>query len=331
MRVIVHEEEAIALILDLKTPACVLETPERCDHLLERNPEFRGERDHSHSVAHVMTAGDVQDGFAQFFAPAENAENGSEILKVDIGAAIIRRGREAEGNGTWPRPANPRGMLVIHTIKNGAGSLIEQLGKDRFDRGEVRIKIEVLFLNVQNEGVLGFEITQRPVALIAFRDEIFAAPVPVRVRAEERNLRADIMGRMQSALAQNVRGHGGRCRLAVHPGDDNSALARHDRGERPRTAHRRLAGKTRAGENRIVVLDRRRKYHERSVMAVFDTMLFVETQTEPLQPIRLERADFIGAADVVPELEQQRRNPAHAAAGHADQMDPVPLLREHLR
>ena len=90
----------------------------------------------------------------------------------------------------------------------------------------------MLFLDVQDERVLGMEELQRAVALVAFRDKIFAARIPVRVAPEDRNFRADIMRRMQAAAAQDMRRHRGRGRLAVHPGDDDSAFAAHDRSER---------------------------------------------------------------------------------------------------
>ena len=122
-------------------------------------------------------------------------------------------------------------MRIVRAIKHEAGCLIEELGKDRFDRGDVRIKIEMFLLDVQDEGMFRFEKAQGAVALIAFRDEIFAARIPVRVRAEDRNLRADVMRRMAPALAQNVRRHRGSRGLAMHAGDDDSAFARHDRGQ----------------------------------------------------------------------------------------------------
>ena len=57
-------------------------------------------------------------------------------------------------------------------------------------------------------------------------------------------------------------------------------------------------------------------------------MLCVEAQTEPLEAISFKRSHAIRAADVVPQLKQERGNPAHSASGHADQMNAMPLLRE---
>ena len=146
--------------------------------------------------------------------------------------------------------------------------MIEQLGKDRFDRGDVHVKIQMFLLDIQDEGMFRFEKAQRAVALIALRDKIFAARIPVCVRAEDRNLRADVMRRMRPALAQNVRRHRGGRRLAVHAGDDDSAFACHDRGQRFRAADERLSSSAPAREDRIVVLDRRRKNHQLSIVRI---------------------------------------------------------------
>ena len=66
-----------------------------------------------------------------------------------------------------------------------------------------------------------------------------------------------------------------------------------------------------------------------AVVRIFGAMFAVKVQTEQLQPIRLERSDFIRTAHFMPELEQKRGDPAHAAAGDADEMHAMPLLRQN--
>ncbi len=127
MRVIVHEQEAIALVLDFKTPPGVLEAAERSDDFLKRNSQLRGEGDHPERVAHIVAARNVQDGFAQFLAAAKNTEDRREILKIDIRAAIIRLRGKTEGDGTRARAANSPGVRIVRAIKGRSGGLIEQL------------------------------------------------------------------------------------------------------------------------------------------------------------------------------------------------------------
>ncbi len=133
---------------------------------------------------------------------------------------------------------------------------------------------------------------------------------------------------MHAALAQNMRGHGGRRCLAVHAGDDDSTFARHDCGQRFRAADERFPSSTRAGEDRIVVPDRGRENHQLGIVRIARAVWRMETQPEPLQSVRFERAHFVGAAHVVPQFEEERGDPAHPASRDPDQVNPVALARE---
>jgi hypothetical protein len=86
-----------------------------------------------------------------------------------------------------------------------------------------------------------------------------------------------------------------------------------------------------AHENWIVDLDRRRKDNKIGGAGVVRTMVLVKTQTEPLQSIRLHGAGFVGATNLVPKLEQERGETAHAAASHTDKMNLMMLTREQSR
>ena len=249
-------------------------------------------------------------------------------MQLETGRAIARRIAEAIGNCPGVRAANPRRVQIVGAIKNRAFGLNEQFREDLLDRGEVLVIVEVLFFDIENERVLRMEKLQRAVALVAFRDEIFAARIPVRVAAENRNFRADVMRRMQAAFAQNVRRHRGRRRLAVHPRDDDPALAEHDRGERFGAADGGNFAGPRVRQDRVVFLDRRRKNNQLGAFSVFRPMRRREAKSELREPLRLERARFVGAAHVVPEFEEKRSDSTHSAAGDADQMDRVPFLGE---
>ena len=90
----------------------------------------------------------------------------------------------------------------------------------------------MLLLDIQNQDMFGMKTANRAVALVPFGHKIFAARIPMRVLSEDRNFRADVMRRMQPALAQDMRRHGRGGRFAMHAGDDDPALSLHDRGER---------------------------------------------------------------------------------------------------
>src|SRR5262249_60688498 len=118
----------------------------------------------------------------------------------------------------------------------------------------------------------------------------------MRVGAEDWNFSANILRRMQSTFAQNVRGH---CRcggFAMHSGDDNPALRLHNCCYGFRAAGQRLAAMARGQEDWIVVLDCGGKDNKLSCVRVLRPMLIVETQAESLQSIRLCGCCFVRAA-----------------------------------
>ncbi len=174
------------------------------------------------------------------------------------------------------------------------------------------------------------EKTQRPIALVALGHEIFAPCIPMGVRAEQRNFRSNIVRRVQSSFAQDMRRHGGSRRLAMHARDHDPAFARHDRRQRLGPADKLPIRFTRAHEDRILLLDRRRKDHHFGSVRIFRSMLRVETKTQPLQAVGFKRADLVGAAHFMPELEQERRDAAHPAPRHSHQVNPVMLARQEL-
>src|SRR5436309_13902667 len=120
---------------------------------------------------------------------------------------------------------------------------------------------------------------QGPIAFVSFRHEIFAAWIPVRVRPKNRNLGPDVMRWMQPAFAQNVRRHRRGCCFAVHPCDDNAALAAHDWCEGFSAAHDWLARISRAYQNRLIDLDGSGKHDQIGVASLVRAMLWKETQT----------------------------------------------------
>src|SRR5438045_9801749 len=120
------------------------------------------------------------------------------------------------------RSADPPGVDIVGAIKNRAAGLIEKLAKDLVDCGQIGIKIEMLFLDVKDERMFRIEEADGAVALIAFGHKILAAWIPMRIRTEQGNRSANIVGWVGSALPENMGRHGGGCRLAVHSCDPDA-------------------------------------------------------------------------------------------------------------
>ena len=102
----------------------------------------------------------------------------------------------------------------------------------------------------------------------------------MRIRAENRNLRADVMRRMQPAVAQDVRRHRRSRRLAVHAAITMPFLPVHDRGERIRAAHQRLPGERRGRADGVFLPNRGRENNQVGIRRVLRPMLGLEAQAE---------------------------------------------------
>ena len=115
----------------------------------------------------------------------------------------------------------------------------------------------------------------------------------------------------------------------MHARDDDPAFAEHDRGERFRAANGGSLADARVCQDRVVLLDRGGKNdqirHRRRLLPDAG-----EKKRRPscCEPIRLEGARLVRSTHFMPELEKERGDSAHPAAGDADQMDRVPLLGE---
>src|ERR1051325_9748694 len=110
MRVIVYQEKALTLVLDLETSPGVLKTRQRGRDFRKRHPELARERNHAERVAHVVPAGNVQNRLAQFLAPARHRKDRREIAQLNLGSAIIRRLGKSKGNRLRMAGTNPQRM-----------------------------------------------------------------------------------------------------------------------------------------------------------------------------------------------------------------------------
>src|SRR5438046_8886647 len=60
-------------------------------------------------------------------------------------------------------------------------------------------------------------------------------------------------------------------------------------------------------------------------------MLLEELQAKALQTFHFQRNRFVRSAHLMPKLEQERCDPAHAAAGNTDEVNPMMLARKKSR
>src|ERR1051326_7320024 len=207
MSVIINEQKTIALILNLEPASCMLEFAKGSGNFFERNSKLCGDSDYTKGVVHVVFAGNIKSRFAEFFAAAGDAENRTEVPQIDIDATIVGLFGKSVGNRVFTFRTQTGSVGIINVVKDCPTCLIDHLRKDFFDRNQIGIKIKMLFLDIQNDSVLRVKAAEAAIALVTFSNEIFAAWIPVRVASKNRDFSANIVRRVEAALAHDVRCH----------------------------------------------------------------------------------------------------------------------------
>ena len=168
---------------------------------------------------------------------------------------------------------------------------------------------------------LGVELEQRAVGLVGLDHDPLAAP-PAGVRSGGAQLAADDVGRVEPAAAQRVDDHRRGRRLAVGPGDGQAAAQRGDLGEQVGAVQLAAAAPPGARDcrpgPRSSTRPRRRRGRSRRAWPIdrLDPVL-----AQPLGVARTRpRSDPV---TVRAERVRDQRQPAHAGAADADEVQPA--------
>ena len=198
-------------------------------------------------------------------------------------------------------PAYAPGIGILAAVDDLAAGLITILAEDRADRVDAIIEVEVLGLDVEEDGMFGMEIDEGPIAFVAFGHEPLPLFFPIRIRAENGNLRTDIMGGSLAPDPQDVgRKRGGR-RLAMRTRDNDALFPEHDRRERLGPSEERDAPLHHLVVGSIARLDRARVDHDVGADDGLCGMGTGKPETRLLEALRLARGHLVRSRDVVPE------------------------------
>ncbi len=130
-----------------------------------------------------------------------------------------------------------------------------ELGEGRAHVAQRGVAIRVIVLDGSDDGHLWAQTEEHAVVLIRLNDEVRPAP-DSGVAAGVGQHPADDVGRVQPGLTQHVDQQGGRCRLAVRPGDGNAHLPGHQRAEQVAPSQHRDACRTCRRNLRVILLHR---------------------------------------------------------------------------
>ena len=318
--VVVHHGEALAAVADFKAALGPTEAAQRVLDGLERDTATRGQGDGCERVGDIVLARNAEGGRAEEL-----------VFLIDLKLGVVRLHREDVGGeivlaapavaDALRAGADLTGHGVFGAMHPEATCLAEDLAEDGLDGFDAVVEVEVLGLDVEHDGVLRVEIDEGAVALIAFGHKELAFGVPVRIGAEDGDLCADVVAGFQAALAQHVGGEGGGGGLAMGAADDDALLVGHHGGQRLRTADERDALLVGGLVGHVAGLDGAGVDDHVAVLHLLFRVAVEELKAELLQALCFQGGGLVRAADLVPQTQQQQRQPAHARARNADEVD----------
>src|ERR1700716_1400240 len=116
--------------------------------------------------------------------PMPSLEAGTEVGRDDLIETIDSAANFSVTDRIGEILAQSSSMEVICTIKDITANLGNEIAKHAIDRREIRIVIQMLKLNVENDRVFGLVKPKRPITLVPFRYEVLSIRIPMRVGAE---------------------------------------------------------------------------------------------------------------------------------------------------
>jgi len=172
--------------------------------------------------------------------------------------------------------------------------LIEKDAKRIGQARELGVRGDVVVFDVGDDADFSMQVEKRTVGLVAFGQKPLAFSVS-RVAVGVAAFAADHDRRIEAARLQNRRGHRGRRRLAVGPGDRDRATIRHEVREQCAATNEFEVGLPRRDDFRIVLSDRR-AHDDRARRAEIFRGMTDKDRSALLGKLRGERRRAVGRA-----------------------------------
>src|SRR6266536_80596 len=332
--VVVHDEHAGALALLLEPTDDAGKAGEGAGDHVERDQQLSSDRDRGESIGDVVAAGEREAHLAQEAQlRVPHFEAGARCLQPDVARPEVRLGRLAVGDNPLLDPRKDRsdsGVVETGDDRAVERDLVRELDERVDDLVQVAVAVEMVRLDVRDDGDVGRQLEEGAVVLVRLRDEE-VAPAQARVRAEDADPTADDDRRIEAGLGQNHSGQRSRRRLSVGPGDRDPLLQAHDLAEHLGSPDHRDPALAGGGDLGIRFVHRGRNDDQVYLGEVPGIVA-----EEDLRPERREPGGVLASLPVAAgDLERGRekkdlRQAAHADSARSDEMNPTKLQESHL-
>ncbi len=259
---------------------------------------------------------------AEHAAVRRDPRNRAEISETPVARDDIRRPEpERQRPGGAPPLADRAGARIVVADQDEPlrRDAIEERFELRDERRDLRVAIDVIVLDVREDGDLRAQFQERAVRFVALADEPLAR-ADARVRPGIDAFAADDDRRVDPARFQDAGRHRRRRRLPVRPGDRDPALRRHQLGEQRPAAQDLQALRARGEHLGILLGDRGADDHARRGAEVRRRVADRDPRAFGPQAIGERRRAVARAADALAALQQDARERAHADSADPDEV-----------
>ena len=269
MAVIVDHGDAVPFAGPGEAPLDAAETRDRLADGIVGQPELMRHRDRGGGVERVVPSrhrqhevGDLVHGIglavAEHHLEFRAAAHRHEIDQPRIGLRIFAIGDDAAILDLADDGLHHR-MVDAHHGKTVERHVLDEIAERLLHRLEGLEVVEMLGIDIGDDGDVGRQFQERAVALVGFHHHPVAGAEP-RIGAVGVDDAAIDHGRIEIAGIEQGCDHRGRGGLAMGARDRDAALQPHQFGEHFGAPHHRNALRARRHQFRIVALDRGRHH-----------------------------------------------------------------------
>src|SRR5665647_1649840 len=294
---------------------------------VRRDVEVEAHGGRGHGVEDVVNPRHLELQRPQILPPGVKDRRAAELVEGEIAGGQVGLGREAIGDDP---PLDLRddaleiGIVEAEDDRAIERDLVGEVDEGRLEVVDALVLVEVLLVDVRQDGDEGGEVEERAVALVGLGDdEVPGSELgvgPDRVQAA-----ADDDRRVEAAGLEDERGHGRRRRLAMGAGHGNAVLHPHELGQHLGPGDDRDQALPGLDDFDVVLADGRRDDDDVGVLEVLGPVADGDLRAEAHEPacgvVLLE----IGAGNLVAEVEQDLGDAVHAGPADADHVDVVEL------
>src|SRR5262245_13054521 len=316
MAVVVDHEDAAALAADLEASVDACEPGERPRDPRERDVELAAHRDRRQAVEHVVAPRNAQLDAAERLAGAPRRVAPCETVQLHLRRAELRVAaepvRDVPPLEAWQDRAHAR---IVRAQERCAVErhAVEERDEGVLDLFEVLVVVEVLAVDVRDDGQRRLEAQERAVGLVRLGHHQVALAEP-RVRVERSDAAPHDDRGIEAAPLEDRGDHGRRRRLAVRARDRDAELQAHQLGEHLRARDDRHLQAARLEDLDVVGGDGGRGHDDVRSRDASGLVTEVDARAETAQALHRVVLGEIGAGHLVAEVEEHLGDPAHAAA-----------------